>query len=309
MEDNNLNKKTGNLEDKLKNSYDIKDVKKKDTKTQLIIGVFVVIVLMIIFFVARSLGGNKNQIKNDQTKTQDSVKQESNLNGNKNVTKVDEDGKEKQYKIQELSEDKKNKDENIINDKNSKGTGGLVKRGSKQRPEIIQKGMQDKIKSYVEEDVYTQNQVDSVLNTEQEFALFDQDIVQARNEYYENNTGIKSELNSVFLSAEEGFTDDQAEYGSNNFTAIVKERAENFITHEIEKRINPSYMGSDKVDKIYDIKDIYINNYAKPTSNEFTLNYYTVNYYAVNPKDENDKIENSFTFFVDMGGNIIWEKE
>ena len=113
MEDNNLNKKTGNLEDKLKNSYDIKDVKKKDTKTQLIIGVFVVIVLMIIFFVARSLGGNKNQIKNDQTKTQDSVKQESNLNGNKNVTKVDEDGKEKQYKIQELSEDKKNKDEKV----------------------------------------------------------------------------------------------------------------------------------------------------------------------------------------------------
>lgn len=297
MEDKNKS-----LKDKLDSSYDIKEGKNKDIKNQAIIGALVLVALIIVFFVIRNLGGNKNEINNEQIKTQDSIYKEESTVKDKKVTKLDEGEKEKQYKIQESSE--KENVPKLASKESKKGTKGLVKRNNKNRDESLEIGEQN----ILNKEDFDEGTISGLLNTTLEYILINPDTTQARIDYYNANTMINNELDSYFLSEEDGYTDDKERKDSEKYTSITKESVEKFITHEIEKEINSHYMGGDEKAYLYDIKDINIENFA--IGNEFgnKLNYYTVNYYASDPQSKNKSINGSFTFYVDLGGNISWEE-
>lgn len=303
MEDKNKS-----LKDKLNSSYDIKDVKKRDRKSQLTIALFIIIILIIVLFVVKNIGKSKNKNIDEQTKTQEMINQ-SDSSVNKNISnnnsekqnivkkdekiiKRDEEGKNKEYKIQETASVDKDVKNTEIKSNQSKGTKGLVKNKSNTRDESLNENFQNKMnKEVVLRDRFIYKP-EELIGVPAEYTVVDKDVAQKRNDYYDNKTSLRENLKLYFPD------------GDDLNTPITEEEAENFITHEIEKRINPKYIGEQG--ETYEISTIQIDNYAMDNELGMKSNFYKVHYTAINPKTE-EKIEGSFDFTSSIEGGIIWK--
>lgn len=300
-----------NLQDKINQSYEVKKSKKKNDN-KILPTVLIIAGIIIAFFVFSNLNKNNNKSLDNNTKTQDKANDSSDVKDtkkedeNQTITTVDENGKETKYKIQETETSKDEGDgEKSKKDKKTSGTVGLVKEESKNRAKVLNEDVTKTFYEGVDKGLYSKEAVESAIGTDREYLLINDEITQKRNKYYNSNAMLDSELKTYFPSEEDGYTDDYGHFGESNYTPVTLENVESLITHEIEKKINPSYIG--KKGEAYNISNIYIENYVKFNDLGDTLNYYKVNYLAKSLDGQKEKRDNML-FFINNGGEIVWEK-
>lgn len=299
-----------NLQDKINQSYEVKKSKKKNDN-KILPTVLIIAGIIIAFFVFSNLNKNNNKSLDNNTKTQDKANDSSDVKDtkkedeNQTITTVDENGKEIKYKIQDTSKDKGD-DKKTKEEKSTSGTAGLVKEESKNRPKKLNS---DYTKYISNEDIdlgeygIIENPRGAI-GTEDEYIVMDKELNDTRNKYYDVNTGLKDKTKLYFESQEDGYIDYRYQDDKPNYVQITSESAESFISHEIEKKINPSYTG--KKGEQYDIKDVNIDRYALSDEYGFMKNYYKVTYLA--KTDEGKELRDSFEFTTTFNGGIVWKE-
>lgn len=157
---------------------------------------------------------------------------------------------------------------------------------------------------------------EKVKDTTSEYQFISKEITDARNEYYRTFEGLNETLKSYFPSAEDGYTSDKSqmmdkELLSSNYTPVLLEDIESFITHELEKRGNPSYSGGSLEKLVEDIVITQSQYYGgdSETLSDIYLPQYTVSFRTFNQDIYQYDDYQSFTFALDEEGNKIWITE
>lgn len=274
-----------NLQDKLNKSYNsdniIEKKKKKDNNKKIILAAFgLLILLLLIFFVIKSRKDTGQTTSNNEA-VQNVSKGKDNLN--------------KQVRIQDI-DNKKDKDKFVLKDEDG-------------RPQLLNENFENNFKENL-----SPKQLKKV-NTPDEYKLVDKEITKARNNFYDEQVNLSTQMKNYAMSKEDGYTSNKkqkynGELLNDKYVPQTSEDLTSFLSHEIEKRLNPSYSGFSN-DEVGLITSLVIEEspYLGPDVPEKVyIPLYEVRIvYSLykNGLYERDK-STYFSFIIDQEGDIQW---
>ena len=146
-----------------------------------------------------------------------------------------------------------------------------------------------------------------------EYKYVADNVTEARRKYYDENVGLTNNVKGYLPSEEDGYTTNKEEMMNGEllnemYTDSTAEDVSDFISHEIEKRINPSYVGEgSEVAEVTSI-DIYESQYIPENGEaDIYLPEYTISFTVGYPENqEPGPTEGRFVFAINERGEKIW---
>ena len=265
------------LKDKLDKSYDSdssylkRKEREKNMKKAAFIGGGILLIVAIVFLVIKiAKGGDQEKVEQTQ-KIQQETRVADNI-GEKNKT-----------------EQKEEKTEISISNPD-------------ERPKEVKEDFADKIE-------LTEDNIRKI-GTPDEYKLVDKETTKKRDDYYNERNNLKQQIEAFIPPASDGYSSDPSKKNTPYYVPRTAEDVTSFLSHELEKRSNPKYVGEDTGEEgtitslvVKEVQyvadgvnlDVYIPEYQVT----YTIDRYRGDQYI-------DTDEGYFSFIIDEEGNIKW---
>ena len=171
-----------------------------------------------------------------------------------------------------------------------------------ERPKEVKEDFADKIE-------HTEDNIRQI-GTSDEYKLVDKETTEKRDNYYNERYNLKPQVEALIPPASAGYTSDPSKRNTAYYVPRTAEDVTSFLSHELEKRSNPRYVGEDTGEEgtitslvVKEVQyiadgvdlDVYIPEYQVT----YTIDRYRGDQYI-------DSDEGYFSFIIDEEGNIKW---
>ena len=171
-----------------------------------------------------------------------------------------------------------------------------------ERPKEVKEDFADKIEA-------TEDNIRQI-GTSDEYKLVDKETTKKRDNFYNERYNLNSQVRTLIPSVKDGYYSDPSKKGTTNYVPRTAEDVTSFLSHELEKRSNPRYVGEDTgeegtitslvVKEVQHIADgVDLDVYIPEYQVTYTIDRYRGDQYI-------DSDEGYFSFIIDEEGNIKW---